>query len=192
MTEFQIKLLSANNKSALNLDSLKLFNNIKKEHAFTSITDATEAIWETIMKAINPDNPEMMSGGDLFSPLFINTIDDAICSIIYELYQSDNGDIVLMIQHVLMMMASTLDVYKPIYECKDNRIQRLVERLKNILSILGIYGLDLTNRRAISLNYYDIMYYLYSNKKIKTKDDNIIINYYKQLYEGIYLDPKNH
>ena len=192
MTEFQIKLLSANNKSALNLDSLKLFNNIKKEHAFTSITDATEAIWETIMKAINPDNPEMMSGGDLFSPLFINTIDDAICSIIYELYQSDNGDIVLMIQHVLMMMASTLDVYKPIYECKDNRIQRLVERLKNILSRLGIYGLDLTNRRAISLNYYDIMYYLYSNKKIKTKDDNIIINYYKQLYEGIYLDPKNH
>ena len=192
MTEFQIKLLSANNKSALNLDSLKIFNNIKKEHAFTSIADATDAIWQTIMKAINPDNPEMMADGDLFSPLFINTIDDAICSIIYELYQCDNGDLLLMIQHVLMMMADTLDVYKPIYECKDNRIKRLAEKIKNILAILGIYGLDLTNRRAISLNYYDIMHYLYSNKKIKTKDDNIIINYYKQLYDGVYTNPESH
>ena len=192
MTEFQIKLLSANNKSALNLDSLKLFNNIKKEHAFTSVVDALDAIWEALTKNINPDNPEMMSGGDSFSPLFINTIDDAICSIVYELYHSDDGTILLAIQHLLMKMAGTIDVYKPIYQSDDRRISILADKLRHILVALGVYGLDLTNRRTISLWYYDIMYYLYNNKKIKTKDDKIIADYYKQLYDGVYTNPESH
>lgn len=192
MTEFQIKLLSANNKSALNLDSLKLFNNIKKEHAFTSIHDALNAIWEALMGNINPDNPEMMAGGDLLSPLFINTIDDAICSIIYELYHSDDGTMSLLFQHLLMRMADTIDVYKPIHQSGDRRISILADKIRHILIVLGVYGLDLTNRREISLWYYDIMYYLYKNKKIKTKDDNIIIAYYKQLYDGVYTNPESH
>lgn len=192
MTEFQIKLLSANNKSALNLDSLKLFNNIKKEHAFTSVSDALDAIWQALMGNINPDNPEMMAGGDLFSPLFINTIDDAICSIIYELYHSDDGTMSLLFQHLLMRMADTIDVYKPIHQSGDRRISILADKIRHILIVLGVYGLDLTNRREISLWYYDIMYYLYKNKKIKTKDDNIIIDYYKQLYDGVYTNPESH
>lgn len=192
MTEFQIKLLSANNKSALNLDSLKLFNNIKKEHAFTSVSDALDAIWQALMGNINPDNPEMMAGGDLFSPLFINTINDAICSIIYELYHSDDGTMVLLFQHLLMRMADTIDIYKPIHQSSDRRIPILADKIRHLLIVLGVYGLDLTNRREISLWYYDIMYYLYKNKKIKTKDDNIIIAYYKQLYDGVYTNPESH
>lgn len=192
MTEFQIQLLSANNKSALNLDSLKLFNNIKKEHAFTSVSDALDAIWEALMGNINPDNPEMMSGGDLFSPLFINTIDDAICSIIYELYHTNDSTMVLLFQHLFMRMADTIDVYKPIHQSGDRRISILADKIRHILIVLGVYGLELTNRRAISLWYYDIMYYLYKNKKIKTKDDNTIIDYYKQLYDGVYTNPESH
>lgn len=192
MTEFQIKLLSANNKSALNLDSLKLFNNIKKEHVFTSVSDALDAIWEALTKNINPDNPEMMSGGDSFSPLFINTIDDALTSIVYEIYHQDTSDLLLSIQSLLMKFADTVDVYKPIHQNEDGRIPVLANKIKEFLTLIGIYGLDLTNRRSISICYYEIMLYLYTNKKIKSEKDVIKISYYMHLLDGIHTNPNSH
>ena len=192
MTDLQIKMLSANNKSALNLDSLKLFNKIKKEHIFISIPDALNSIWEVLSKPINPDNPGMISGGDTLSPLFINVIDDGICSILYEMYHADSGESVLNMQSLLMRFASTVEVYKPIHTSNDGRISIIASKIGKLFEIIGLNGLDLTNRRAISLYYYDIMHFLYTNKKIKTKDDNIIIDYYKQLFNGVYTNPFSH
>ena len=190
MTDLQIQLLSANNLSALNLDSLKLFNKIKKEHAFISIPVALNGIWEVLTKNINPDNPEMMSGGDLYSPLFINTIDDAICSIIYELYklnQKDADDEKRNTYSLLMHFADTISVFKPLYQNNDTNI--ITNNIKDVLESLYIGSVS---PYIIGKKYYHLMYTLYNNKKIKTQDDRKIIDYYNQLFDGIFTKSENH
>lgn len=87
MDNLKLKHLLSRRFAIIDNDRLLLINRIKAEHLFVSIDEALEYLYMIIREqSINPDNLFFSSYKE--EPLLtINIVDEAICSIIYEIYQ---------------------------------------------------------------------------------------------------------
>lgn len=189
MNEFQIKVLSANNKSALELDKLKIFYRIQKWHAFTSVQDALNGIEDAIKNNINP-NLIQKPNPDSISQLQINVIDDAVCGIIYEIQQlklKENTDDIISIS--LMVNNFCKDVIGKI-EKQNNISEEVNSMLLFIGYFCGNYFDSNISHNQLAYIYYTMMHNLYKMKKPLTDDDKFIIEYYEKLIKQNSLGVK--
>lgn len=89
MEDFKMKKLLARRDTTICLDEFELARRIKSEHLFTSVDEAL-GYMKTIInnRPINKDDPFFTSYKD--SPVLVaNVMDEAVCSIISELFMQD-------------------------------------------------------------------------------------------------------
>lgn len=191
MDELKLKHLLSRRFAVIDNDRLLLQNRIKSEHLFISVEESLEYLYTIIReKPLNPDDPFFISYKE--NPLLvINIVDEAIVSMIYEIYQQ-----------IYRKDESMLSAYR-------NQIEAFYFELQNkadgvdmsnyeyryyhsllVLLIRIMYLCVPDNERSkreetrpyqLSYSYYVLMYTFYNNAKPKDSYFGMLEHYYYKL-----------
>ena len=188
MDELKLKHLLSRRFAVIDNDRLWFQNRIKSEHLFVSVDECLEYLYAIIHeKSFNPDDPFFISYKD--SPLLvINVVDEAIVSMVYEIYQQiDRQD------------ESTLAYYRDKIEEFYFTLQNIADGINktnyeyryyhSLLVLLThiLYLCTPTIKREeirpyrLSYSYYLLMYTLYDNAKPEDSYFGMLRHYYYEL-----------
>lgn len=174
MDELKLQHLLARNM-VIDIDKVEFPRRIAAEHVFTSIDESIEYLTKVMtFISLNPDDPKGIEMNYLKdSPILaINIIDEAICSIIYEIDQQ-----ILHKDKDFLGYISTriTDFSNIILNMEYPKEYIPVKRsLYAMLMLIGFHTMPIPNKEEVlysqvSYGYYQLMRDLY--RTVKPKDD---------------------
>lgn len=184
----KLQILSAR-KNYHDLEQFKLYNRVRSEHVFISVDEAL-AYLDAVMygKRINPNNifdqfnRSTFLDADLF--LCVNIIDEALVSIIYEIYQLNRnkayGDINIIQQKLLAFSnfdLSNPDIFKVFPLDSLALLQKIILIIASMCVPTFLKPVESTELAywyyKLFLGLYTILHRINSSKYTK----NMIMNY---------------
>ncbi len=183
----KLKYLMARHQNPFETDKLSFYNRIKSEHSFQSIQDCINYIDIIINnKPLNPDNILPTYCEEDYPILKINIIDEAVCSIIYEIFHliwRENKD-VLEYSTVLLESLKN-DLLQKINNDKDSTIKFYRPLFMIIFTIVSLcykhnFETDKEEyyKKQLAYYYYTLMYHLYDQISIKDNYTRTLQNFY--------------
>lgn len=184
----KLKPLLARHQNLYETDKLSFYNRIKSEHSFQSIQDCIEYMSMIVNnKPLNPDNILPVYSEEEYDILKINIIDEAVCSIIYEIFHliwRENKEVLeystklledfstLLLNKIKDTEGSTVKFYRPLFMiiaymgslCKYHNFEQDKEE---------------SFKKQLAQYYYKLMYDLYD--QISTPDN------YSRTLQNFYL-----
>ena len=188
----KLRLLLATHQNVFETDKLSFLNRIRSEHSFQSIQDCLEYLNIIITnKPINPDNILPIYSEFDYSILKINIIDEAICSLIYETFISISRDNEDLLKYNLVHLEEFRFDLRYIMDEGISSVNTFFKPLFMIISLLiSLYhnhNLEIDkeedSKKQLAINYYLMMYYLYSYSPIKDNYFRSMQNFY---YDILY------
>lgn len=187
MNELKLKELLARHTTT-DMDKLELSRRISSEHTFQSVDECVEYIKK--MATFVSANSCLSDGSNVNTfkevpILVINVIDEAICSLIYEIYQQINlgdQDFLAYIKHRIEELQCTIngtaypEEYIPIKSSLRN-----VLALINLLSF-PVYHKEETIPSQLSYEYYKLMHTMYSLARPRDSYFRKLTEYYRNKY----------
>lgn len=190
---YKLKSLLARNPYAFETDKLSFLNRICSEHIFQSTQDCLEYL-EIIInnKPINPDNILPVHSSEDYTILKINIIDEAICSIFYEIFYTINRENKNILSYSTKLLEDfrTL-LYSKIEEDKSVTTKFFRPLFMIIITIISFcnlpnighnYGKEEFYKKQIAKYYYELMYYLYDQVLEKDNYIRTMQNYYRHMF----------
>lgn len=187
----KLKPLLARHKVLYETDKLSFYNRIKSEHSFQSIQDCIEYISIIINnKPINLDNILPVYSEAEYDILKINIIDEAVCSIIYEIFHliwRNNKEVLEYSTKILEDFNNSL--FNKIKEDKDSKIKFYRPLFMIIVTLISLCEhSNLENdreefyKKQLAYYYYKLMYDLYDYVSIKDNYTRTLQNYYQLMF----------
>lgn len=183
----KLKPLLAIHQNPFEIDKLSFLNRIKSEHQFISIQDCLDYLYKIINnESLNPDNILPIFSELEYSIFKINIIDEAICSIIYEIFitiSRNNKD--LLQYNTDLLEKFNLDLYHIINKDQysvNTFFRPLFMIIYLLISLCNNYDLEVYKEEIykyqLSIYYYKTMYLLYKQIKIQDNYTRIMQNFY--------------
>ena len=183
----KLKPLLAIHQNPFEIDKLSLLNRIKSEHQFISIQDCLDYLYKIINnESLNPDNILPIFSELEYSIFKINIIDEAICSIIYEIFVTisrNNKD--LLQYNTDLLEKFNLDLYNVINKDQysvNTFFRPLFMIIYLLISLCNNYDLEVYKEEIykyqLSIYYYKTMYLLYKQIKIQDNYTRTMQNFY--------------
>lgn len=188
----KLRPLLATHQNVFETDKLSFLNRIRSEHSFQSVQDCLEYLNIIITnKPINPDNILPIYSEFDYSILKINIIDEAICSLIYETFISISRDNEDLLKYNLVHLEEFRFALQYIMDEGISSVNTFFKPLFMIISLLiSLYhnhNLEIDkeedSKKQLAINYYLMMYYLYSYSPIKDNYFRSMQNFY---YDILY------
>lgn len=188
----KLRPLLATHQNVFETDKLSFLNRIRSEHSFQSVQDCLEYLNIIITnKPINPDNILPIYSEFDYSILKINIIDEAICSLIYEIFISISRDNEDLLKYNLVHLEEFRFDLRHIMDEGISSVNTFFRPLFMIISLLiSLYhnhNLEIDkeedSKKQLARNYYLMMYYLYSYSPIKDNYFRSMQNFY---YDILY------
>lgn len=176
MNELKLQHLLARHMTA-DMDKLEFTRRIASEHLFTSIDECFEYLTKMItFVSVNPDDPKGPNMNTLNDApiLAINVIDEAVCSLIYEIdqqiYRKDNDFLGYISNKVTELSNILLNTKYP------EKYASVKSSLYAMLMLISFHTMPIPNKEEVlysqvSYGYYQLMRDLY--KAVTPKDDYI-------------------
>ena len=183
MDELKLKHLLARH-TVYDIDKLEFSRRIASEHLFQSVDECIDYLYKVIKKTpINPDDPNGICTSTFKSSpiLVINIIDEAICTLIYEICQQIHGedqDFVMYINHRLDELIRYFVQNRPDYDEMINASLLMMLVMVKCLSVPVPHRQE-TAMSMISQEYYHLMKCLYENAQPRCEYFNKLTAYYK-------------
>lgn len=185
MNELKLKELLARHTTT-DMDKLELARRINSEHLFQSVDECVEYLAKMMtFVSVNPDDPKgpNMNTFKDCPILAINTIDEAICSLIYEIYQQMNHadqDFLAYIRNRIDELQKT--IIDTIYDVEFMYIQYAVYDMLMLISYLSIpvYHKQETMHSRLYYGYYKMMYTMYALAKPRDEYFEKLTKYYAE------------
>ena len=183
----KLKPLLAIHQNPFEIDKLSFLNRIKSEHQFISIQDCLDYLYKIINnESLNPDNILPIFSELEYSIFKINIIDEAICSIIYEIFitiSRNNKD--LLKYNTDLLEKFNLDLYNVINKDQysvNTFFRPLFMIIYLLISLCNNYDLEAYKEEIykyqLSIYYYKTMYLLYKQIKIQDNYTRTMQNFY--------------
>lgn len=188
----KLRPLLATHQNVFETDKLSFLNRIRSEHSFQSVQDCLKYLNIIITnKPINPDNILPIYSEFDYSILKINIIDEAICSLIYETFISISRDNEDLLKYNLVHLEEFRFDLRYIMDEGISSVNTFFKPLFMIISLLiSLYhnhNLEIDkeedSKKQLAINYYLMMYYLYSYSPIKDNYFRSMQNFY---YDILY------
>ena len=185
MNELKLKELLARH-STRDIDKLEFLYRIRTEHLFQSVDECMEYLTKmATFVSINPCDP-ICSDSNTFksSPvLAINVIDEAVCSLIYEIYEQiyhGDPDFLSYITHRVEELMNTILNTK--YPKEYIQIQSDLYAMLMLIKFLSmpVYHKEETLCGQMSYAYYKLMYTLYNLARPKDDYFSDLAYYYEK------------
>lgn len=188
MDEFKLKHLLARKYTVINKDDRLFLNRIRAEHWFVSVDECLDYLYKLIRnQSLNPDNPFFVSYTE--TPLLaINLVDEALCAIVYELYQQDRRDDQDMLGYFFHKLN---DFYVELQNKADNipvsqteyhYYHSLIVFFDRLLFICNPADpREEAKQYDLSYTYYILMYTMYHNATPKDAYFGMMEKYYANL-----------
>lgn len=189
MDKLKLKELLARHTTT-DMDKLEFARRISAEHLFQSIDECLNYIAKLMsFVSMNPDDPDGTTM-DTFkdSPvLFINIMDEAICSLIYDIYhqmEDINQDFLAYIRTKIEALGDTL--INTEYSGDYVYIRTQLHAVVMLLSFLAtpVYHKEESIQSQLSYAYYQLMYTMYSLAKPSDEYFVTLANYYLEKMQG--------
>lgn len=189
MDKLKLKELLARHTTT-DMDKLEFARRISAEHLFQSIDECLDYMAKLMsFVSMNPDDPDGATM-DTFkdSPvLFINIMDEAICSLIYEIYrqmEDINQDFLAYIRIKIEALGDTL--INTEYSGDYVYIRTQLHAVVMLLSFLAtpVYHKEESIQSQLSYAYYQLMYTMYSLAKPSDEYFVTLANYYLEKMQG--------
>lgn len=183
MDKLKLKELLARHTTT-DMDKLEFARRIGSEHLFQSIDECLTYMTKLMtFVSMNPDDPDGTTM-DTFknSPvLFINIMDEAICSLIYEIYhqmENVNQDFLAYIRLKIEALGDIL--INTEYSGDYVYIRTQLHAVVMLLSFLAtpVYHKEESIQSQLSYAYYQLMYTMYSLAKPYDEYFTTLANYY--------------
>lgn len=183
MDEIKLSTLLAMH-SCYDMDKLEFTRRVASDHAFNSIDDCVNYMEKMItFKNLNNDDPNgiCMNSFEESPVLIINVIDEAICSMIYEInlqiYRKDL-DFLAYVKHRVEELAHILA-----NEDWPEKYAAIHSALYGMLMLISFHSSPIPHREEVltsqlSYGYYYLMYALYSNARPRTDYFSKLTAYY--------------
>ena len=198
MNELKLQRLLSRKSVSGEMDKFTFFNRIKSEHLFLSVSEAIEYLQATIhSNSFNPDSIGEVSSQSLFYTiqginkwnLITNVIDEAICSIVFEIFQqrfrdeNDNLEIIYFecceFREELIKLIQ--DESKPEKElCFYKPLLTVFETICGMLSSNDLQNQEVYTKKLAKF-YYQLMYTLYKFSGPYNDYNRKMENYYYDL-----------
>lgn len=184
MDEVKLSTLLARH-SCYDMDKLEFTRRIASEHFFNSIDDCINYMEKMIIfENLNSDDPNgiYMNSFEQSPILIINVIDEAVCSMVYEInlqIYRKNLDFLAYIKHRVEGIAYTLSNTK-----WPEKYGAIKSALYGMLMLISFHSSPIPHREEIlnsqvSYGYYQLMYTLYSCARPKSDYFSKLTAYYK-------------
>lgn len=183
MDKLKLKELLARHTTT-DMDKLEFARRISSEHLFQSIDECLDYM-DKLMSfvSMNPDDPDGTSM-DTFkeSPvLFINIMDEAVCSLVYEIYnqmEDINQDFLAYIRTKIETLGDKL--INTEYSGDYVYIRTALHAVVMLLSFLAtpVYHKEESIQSQLSYAYYQLMYVMYSKATPSDEYFITLANYY--------------
>lgn len=188
MNELKLQHLLARHPTT-DMDKLELTKRIKSEHLFQSVEECVEYLTKIVVfVSVNPDSP---SGPNMNTfrdapVLAINVIDEAVCSLIYEIYQQINCKDPHMLAHIQRQISDVIETIN--YTEHPKMYTDIKNALYNMMVQIYLLSFPVKHKEEdlpgkLSYYYYRLMYTLYNTAKPRDEYFDKFAKYYASKYE---------
>ncbi len=187
----KLKPLLARHQVLYETDKLSFYNRIKSEHSFQSIQDCIEYMSIIINnKPLNSDNILPVYSEAEYDILKINIIDEAICSIIYEIFHLIIRKNKEVLEYSTKLLEDFRDLlFNKINDNKDSIIKfyrPLFMMIVTLISLCHHSNLEIDkeelSKKQLAHYYYKLMYDLYDYVSLKDNYTRTMQDYYRTMF----------
>ena len=185
MNELKLQELLARHTTT-DMDKLEFTRRINSEHLFQSVDECVEYLTKMmVFVSVNANDPKGTNMNTFKDApvLAINTIDEAICSLIYEIYQQMNHvdqDFLAYIRNRISELQKTIIDTR--YHDEFIYIQSAVYAMLMLISFLSVpvYHKQETMYSQLSYGYYKMMHTMYALAKPRDEYFEKLTKYYAE------------
>lgn len=186
MDELKLKMLLAQRTTVFDADQMQLANRIKSEHLFQSVTECVQYLTYIAKSiSINPDDPKGLKTDNFRTNpiLTINIVDEAICSIIREIYNMRDrwNPLELEICNSQISNLSSLVTFNNGFDhdCIRQSLQIVLYDLMTMSNPSVLNPDKFMKINKLSYDYYTLMLNMYNSIESKSEYTSKMVAFYK-------------